>query len=150
MHYQQLTTAYTITAYMFSQNLYNRHWSRRRKHWLIARVYYSSMIMSNIMKRRWLWIALGDLSGTSSAICFTPWMLRQQIATAFILWTASFVGNPSQMRQTCDRYSQDYWHPGHLIFYRQAYCSGKHVCKISMWITLVIKGMSNLLYTFSC
>lgn len=92
---------YDLSLPTFTRSGCNRHWSRRRQHWLIARMYYSFIVISGMVWYGSLWALYVDLTRRHSVIHLTPRNLRQQITSPFINRTI-FRGNRSQMGLTAD------------------------------------------------
>lgn len=104
----------SLRACIRSWNICKRHGSMRH-HWLITRVYCSSMTMIGVKWRGWPGISYCDFAGSYCSLNLSTWNLQQKIATSFIPWTTNFVRNPSKMRHPCVK--QSYLHPKHLFLF---------------------------------
>lgn len=81
----------------------------------------SSIELLGFMWRMWPYITNGKLVGRRCTVRLKS--LCQQITTCSFPLTTIFVGNLSQLRQTCERYSQPSFRPRHLIYNAMALCS---------------------------
>ena len=79
----------------------NRHCTRRKKHWSIAKVFFSSMITPDSMSRELSGIPYSNLGGRLCAIYLIHLTLHQPIVTYSTPWIIIFVENSSPMKQTC-------------------------------------------------